>query len=985
MASGDQFVGRHAELELLEASLHDTRDERGQVVLLAGEPGIGKTQTAIEFTARAANSDISVLWGRCHEEAGAPPYSPWTQILSASIATLDDGELRAALGPGAADVASIVPEILTRLPDTEHLPALSDASAARFRFFSAVTHLLIESSRRRVLVCILDDLHWADAPSLHLLEFLGQPMERSRLLIIGTYRETEVSRRHRLTDTLGALGRLAHVRRRLVAGLDRQDVTSFVSKVVGATPPAWLSSAIHEQTDGNPLFVREVVRFLGDQGYFAKLDATTAKPTAIRLPEGVRDVIGRRLNRLSANCNEVLALAAVIGREFSLDVLLQAIPKRDSADVMEALDEAVEARIVEEAGSRQFQFSHALVRITLYDELRIGQRRRLHHAVGEAVEIVHRRDLDPVLSDLAHHFRASCLIEDAERAVDYAMRAARRADAAFAFEDAVVFYQNALDTLEAFDGDSKERRLRLLLVLGMEQRKVGDFGAGLETLQRAAQDARLLRLPLALAEVAIAYAEMYWRNLTSMQVDNRAAALLEEALSVLSPDALSFRSKLLGELARIRLHLGNVDEARALATQAIAIARRSADPADLAHSLACLTDIPWSPTETEMELVGANEVVAAGHLADDLEIVVRGHFRRAALFLELGDIEGATAAVDAMGHANARMRQPMFVRFEATLRATQALLAGNLDAAEILILETLQARKSNIIMDPLSILIFTLRREQDRLKQFAPLVKAFAIQNAGGAVWKPGLALLYVALDELAEARTVFREIAADDFIALPNDGRLGASLVYLTETCTALRDQVRAKVLYRLLQPWRGRNVVMGGGTGFWGSSGRYMGQLASVLGNWQAAEGHFAEAMAMNTKVGARLQLAHTHYDFARMRLERGWPGDSKSAAGHLETAARLAEDLSLVSLAQKVAACRNGLKPAATNPVAPDHLTGRELEVLRLLAIGRSNGDIATALGISQSTVASHVHNILSKTGCENRTEAAAYAARNGLGAV
>jgi DNA-binding CsgD family transcriptional regulator len=185
------------------------------------------------------------------------------------------------------------------------------------------------------------------------------------------------------------------------------------------------------------------------------------------------------------------------------------------------------------------------------------------------------------------------------------------------------------------------------------------------------------------------------------------------------------------------------------------------------------------------------------------------------------------------------------------------------------------------------------------------------------------------------------------------------------------------------LLQPWQGRNVVIGGGTGFWGSSGRYLGQLAGVLSNWQAAERHFADAFAMNVKVGARLQLAHTHHDFARMLLARGWPGDDKIATGHLETAARLADELGLVALAEKVAACREGLTPSAASPIGPDNLTGRELEVLRLLAIGRSNSDIALALGISQSTVASHVHKILSKTGCDNRTEAAAYAARNGLG--
>ncbi|HEX4892346.1 MAG TPA: LuxR C-terminal-related transcriptional regulator, partial [Hyphomicrobiaceae bacterium] len=601
---------------------------------------------------------------------------------------------------------------------------------------------------------------------------------------------------------------------------------------------------------------------------------------------------------------------------------------------------------------------------------------------GEAFETVHRRDLDPVLSDLAHHFRAAGLVEDAEKTIDYAMRAAQRADTAFAFEDAVVFYENALDTLEGLGGDKGDRRLRLLLLLGMAQHKAIDLGSGIETVLVAAHEARRLGLPTALAEAAIALADTFWRADT--RIDARATPLIEEALSVLPPDALSLRSELLGVLALNRSQTGDLEQARALAAQSIDIARKVDAKASLARSLIVLIDSSWSPTKTEEALKWADEIVSVGHLARELEIVARGHMRRAVLLLELGDFESAVKAVDEVGGANARIRQPLFTVVELTLRATMRLVAGDLAAAERCVIKARDLfRKAPNLTEPLSLLIFTLRREQGRLKQFAPLVKAYMTQQAGGAIWKPGLALLYVALDELTEARALLDEIAADDFAALPNDGRLGASLVYLTETCTALRDEARAAVLYRLLRPWRGRNVVMGGGTGFWGSSGRYLGQLAGVLGNWQTAERHFAEALAMNAKVGARLQLAHTHYDFARMLLDRGWPGDSKPAVEHLVTAARIAEELGLVALAEKVAACREGLKPTTASPVGPDNLTGREMEVLRLLAIGRSNGDIALALGISQSTVASHVHKILSKTGCDNRTEAAAYAARNGLG--
>src|SRR5271166_4046130 len=203
-----------------------------------------------------------------------------------------------------------------------------------------------------------------------------------------------------------------------------------------------------------------------------------------------------------------------------------------------------------------------------------------------------------------------------------------------------------------------------------------------------------------------------------------------------------------------------------------------------------------------------------------------------------------------------------------------------------------------------------------------------------------------------------------------------------LAEVCAALGDAARASALYRLLLPWQGRNIVMGGGTGCWGSSGRFLGLLAGLEGNWLAAEGHFAEALAMNQRVGALAPLAHTHCDLADMLLTRGYPGDVPKASMHLDEAGERAAALGLTALAARVAARRDRPTDAGPKPAVPDNLTARELEVLRLVAIGRSNADIAIVLEISLNTVASHVHNILVKTGCANRTEAAAYALRRGL---
>ena len=266
--AAEVFVGRRHEVEALRAALDAASAGTGHMVLLAGEPGIGKTRTALQLTSHAANHGAKVVWGRCHEEAGAPPYWPWVQILRAVAASQDLDDLRAALDAGAGDIADLVPDIRVRLPDIDFPATLSDPSRTRFRLFNSIARFLIDSSHRQPLAIVLDDLQWADEPSLRLLEYLAQEMANSRLLVVGTYRETDVSRRHRLSDTLGALARASHAVRLHLSGLNVDDVGCFVATTAGVAAPSWLTASIHSQTEGNPLFVREVVRFLTDEGYF---------------------------------------------------------------------------------------------------------------------------------------------------------------------------------------------------------------------------------------------------------------------------------------------------------------------------------------------------------------------------------------------------------------------------------------------------------------------------------------------------------------------------------------------------------------------------------------------------------------------------------------------------------------------------------------------------------------------------------------------
>ena len=973
-AAADIFIGRRTEISALRAAFDDARAGHGCLALIAGEPGIGKTRIALELANHTARQGARAVWGRCLEEPGAPPYWPWAQILRATVEPLTHDELTAALRSGAPEVASIVPDIAGRLPKLEALPVLSDPAQGRFRLFGAIARFLIAAARAQPLVLILDDLHWADVPSLRLLEFLAQGMADSRLLVVGTYRETELSRRHRLSDTLGALSRVPHLLRLPLSGLNADDVRRYVAASANLVPPESLTTAIHDQTEGNPLFVREVVRFLVQNGQLTA-------GSAIRLPAGVREVIGRRLNLLSQTCNDVLAVASVIGRGFSLDVLLKACRPRAGDTVLEALDEALAAHIVEETGPEKYQFTHALVRLTLYDELRIGQRRSLHHAAAEAIESVHRRDLESVAADLAFQFRASGLSEDIDRAIDYAAAAARRADKALAFEDTIGFCQNALDLLDTRAADDPNRRCGLLLLLGEAQRKAGDTQGAEATLKNGMDIARTNRLTALHGELVWAYCYTLYRNslflLDIGVVAPGIVTMLSGALDDLAETDAGLRIRIMALIARTRYNAGAEAAALSLATQTVAMARALGDPAVLAMVLYSVGTLrPNDAHELEQALADNTEIVALSTSSGQIEYASMAHSRLTSLHLERGDLKAAGVAMNAID----RTRAPtVFKRLQLSWMATFALMRGELDLAEQNIVQIMRIEGGEEGgNDPVSMLIFALRREQGRLGELGPLVSLFARQTTT-PVWRPGLALMWLELGDRPAAKAVFDDIASADFADLPRDGRWTASVAFLAEVCAALGDKVAAAALYRLLLPWSDHNIVLGTGTGCYGSANRFLGMLAATMGDRTGAARHLEAAAMMNERIEAWLPLVHTNCDHAATLLDSD---DRAGAARLLDQADDAAHRLGLPAVATRVTLLRARLDMPVVPAAVPDALTMRELEVLQLLAIGRSNADVALVLNISLNTVATHVRNILAKTGCANRTEAGVYAVRHGL---
>ncbi len=341
--AGGVFVGREQELERLREAVDAALAGRGSLQLLVGEPGIGKTRAAEELATYARVSGARVYWGRCREDEGAPSYWPWVQAIRAYARDADPVALAWQLGAGAAEVAQLIPEVGEKL-DIE--PATgTDTEEARFRLFDSVTSMLLAVARDRPIVLVLDDLHWADEPSLLLLRFAARELASSGLLILGTYRDVELGRHHPLARVLGEISGIEGSARIPLKGLSVGAVERYIEMTAGAPAPTGLAEAVQEQTDGNPFFVGEIVRLLASEG---KLTAGGSL-AELQIPQGVREVVGRRLDRLSERTNDALRVAAVIGRDFDEEVV-QRVSKLSPQELMTAAGEAIAERLVTDIG-----------------------------------------------------------------------------------------------------------------------------------------------------------------------------------------------------------------------------------------------------------------------------------------------------------------------------------------------------------------------------------------------------------------------------------------------------------------------------------------------------------------------------------------------------------------------------------------------------------------------------------------------------------
>ncbi|MDR6860144.1 AAA family ATPase [Variovorax guangxiensis] len=975
------FVGRQQEMAHLTKALADARQGQGQVVLLAGSGGIGKTRLAQQMARRAEQDGVSVLWGRCLEEPGAPLYWPWRQLIRGYLRRCGDANPAETLGAGLADIASIVPELTEQISPPQPSTDTGDTAQSRFRLFDAVAGFWRRAAQRGPLLLIFEDLHWADATSLRLFAFLAAELEDSALLVIGTYRDTELSRQHPLFETLAGLARSPAFHRIELAGLSGRETEEFMVAAGGGPASANFLSAIHERTEGHPLYLEEILRLMMETRAPQAVGSVTDDPRLLmRIPTGVREVIGKRLNRLSVSAGRLLSIAACIGRSFDLDLLAQLEADKSEDEVLLALEEALAVRLIEPVPkTQQFRFSHALIRETVYDEM-LGLRRvRLHLRIGEMLERRCGLDDSTVLPQLAYHFSEAGPGSAAVKALAYARQAAEHAKQLFAFEEAVRLYQLALHLQEEHFAKDAAQRCGLLLDLGEVEWLLGTGEQARAAYREAAELARLQSLGALFARAAVGFEKS---SVVAARSGEPAVALLLEAIALHQADD-PLRVELLARLGRAYVYCARADEAKEAHHRAVTLARKIGDMRGLRLALASIaTGIYW-PSLLHERLAAAHE---AWNIAEEMRQPLLNLDVLSFFLLNLiavGDMPSLTRMREQGLRLSEQSGSP---HGQAVCRCIEALVAineGRFADAEDWATQALELGRrvaEDLAVGTYGMQMFCLRREQGRLREALPLLQHFVGTTPKAQIWQPGLALLYAELDMRPECQAQFDSLPWSRALAAPTDASTMTIALFAAEVSVYLEDAARAALLYPLLHGHAGTNLLADSGGPCLGSADRLLGRLATVMGQWEVAQRHFEAALAMDHKTGWRVWLAHSRYAYAVMLHRRASAGDLDRARTLLADALAESTALAMDALTPRIAALAEAI--AKPRPAFPCGLTEREVGVLRLMAMGRNNREIGQVLMISSNTVANHVRSILEKTYTANRTEAAAFASREGL---
>lgn len=879
----ETFVGRGADIEALAAVFAEVTGGVRRLTLVCGEPGIGKTRLTTEFARRAHDDGAIVLYGRCDEEA-LLAQQPFVEALRHYVCACPARELATGRQHISGELRRIVPELADRIPNLPE-PLAGDPEGARSRLFEAVASLLCDAAQSTPVVLVLDDLHWADQTTLLLLKYLSRYPREARLMVLGTYRDTELDIDHPLHATVAELCREHHVERRVLAPLDAAAVSELVDVHVGEAASSELRQVVYEETEGNAFFVVEELRHLEETGAIGVAGTTPqfgSAPGSLAVPDGVKDVIGQRVRRLGRKTSRLLETAAILGREFELPVL-QRLSELSEDELLDSLDAALRAHVIEEVAGApgRYTFSHALIRDTLYGSLTATRRALMHRRCGAALEEAHRDDLEPYLAELAHHFAEAGSNGDLDKAIEYALRAGERATAGLAYEQAAAHFRRAVELIDTVDWPRlRHRRCDLVIAQGEAERRAGD-PTYRQTLLDGARLAQELQDPERLAHAALANNRGIFSS--GEGVDLERVSVLRAALDTYDPADSPTRAALLAMLA---LELAGDDDARLrdrLNDESVEMARRVDDPPTLALVLTQRWVRQVAPSQTPGEREA--DLREAGEIAAELEDpLLAGYvaFQSAQHAMNVGNLAEGDRFLAALTAVAARLAQPFLRWFEALARAKRCTITGPMDEAERLAFAALDIGRRAGQPDSAQWFlgqILAIRFLQGSLDHDAPhfpsLVSPGAQLPTGPEITpNPSRLLLTGAAMSLVlcevgrrdEARLHFELLMSGGLDDLPRDYQALLIPVYASVACARLGDIRRAKRLHALLEPHSDWLVTTG--ASWFGATAHYLGLLAATLDRPDEADARFAAAERTYASLGADPWLARLRRDWAEAR---------------------------------------------------------------------------------------------------------------------
>jgi DNA-binding winged helix-turn-helix (wHTH) protein len=845
----DPFVGRDDELATA-IGLVDDPDPRTHVLWLLGEPGIGKTRLAAQLAAHADRAGRSVLFGRCDEDL-AVPLQPIAEMLEATASGLGEAELRERLGPHPAELQRLLPGLGDALPD---LPATSsgDASAQRHRLFQAVVGWLDAGAAVRRQVLVVDDAHWATESTLQLLGHVARSGHGGGTRIIVTARDTSPDSNDplaTLVESTTADGTGTAIR---LSGLDRDAVRALVDMD---------ADLALSQTAGNPLLLRALD---------GQLDGG-----------GVDGAVRRRLSRIDARARETLAVAAITGLDFDLPVVAAAVG-RPELDVLDELEQAVEARLVEEIGIDRFRFAHALVRASLRDGFSASRRARLHARVASALEEVHAGDLRPVAGAVVQHLRAAGVRQaDRARLRRAALVAADRARELLSFEEADALFGIALG---ATSEDDARGRAEVLLARGTTRSRAGLHVPAADALAEAHELAVAAGEDAAVVSTAIAWVDASWRTGASLDAGE---PMLRAAAPLVAPDDRVTLARVAMANALVAEYAGRVDDAAAEAARADELVRSLGDPRLEAEQLSTTMLHLSVLRDPAQRAHHRTRVLALAEELDDSELAMLGHHFELVDLAISGRMATAVERIPAQRERADRLHSRFFQYNIAVVEAMAALYVGDLDRAAMLAdaaLDVSEAMEGEDRSGTHGLQMFLIRREQGRLGPLRGPLQLLRQRNDVGAFWTPGLAALYVELHEPDEAEQVLVALAGDAPPRPPRDSLWPLVMSFLVDVAVAVRRTDWCRDAYVQLEELAGQAVVAGHGLANLGSVDRLLGALARCLDLPEVAEVHLRTARERDAAEGSVLWAGHATVELARLHRDQGRPDEAAALAAEV-----------------------------------------------------------------------------------------------------